>query len=161
MAENNKTDEPTKEDILVEERRRVATINETLPGDHLAAVRAAAIAEGLSIEQAQAAAYSVAEIYHVEKLAAVQGELDLANSRLKAIAEGGSTIPAGDPVDADEDGGGAGFIDNGTAGQFAAVVADYLKAGTLTKSRAIQQAVAYYPKSHKAWLAEKNGKKNI
>ena len=148
LAEQAKTEAEAKGKAL--ERERINAINSSLEGDQFADIRNKAIAEDWSLERAKSEAFDASLTIHAEQLAAKDGELEKANAKLKAIAEGGSDIEAPRVIDhAEEEPGANG--DDGKADTFNAAVKEFIAAGD-TRAIAMRKAGALLPNSHVAWV---------
>lgn len=144
------TVEQTQQDAAKAERQRITDISAALAGDDFKSPREKAIADGLTIEQAKAAAFDVAKEVHAKQISGLQAELEQAKQRLKAIAEGGAKITASEASDKDEEEGITTGDDDGKAETYDAAVKALIDKGE-TKAKAYEKAAHRLPKSHEAW----------
>lgn len=133
------------------ERMRIQAIQSALSDECLTDVRAKAIAEGWSVEKAQAEALPVIRKAAAEREAKLIQESNEKQQRLDAIATGGSEVEAPDANDADEEGTTAGTGDDGRAETYDREVSRMIENGR-TKADAHREAAIKMPKSHQAWI---------
>lgn len=134
------------------EQDRITAINAALPGESLAQVREKAIKDGLSIDQAKAAAFDHVKQTAAADAAAKDAELSDARARLAATAKSGVTTEA--PKASDAADAGAMKSDGPDATLWQTFERHLMKENpNLTAAAARQLAVRRYPESHDAWLA--------
>lgn len=134
------------ETSLQAERARIRAIQNTLTGEPLAAVRDQAIQDGLSEEQAKAAAFE-AQTGHVK---ALQTQIADLQARLDAVAEAGDDAPAPTPADAEEP-SDAPAGDQPRAEAYQAEVDKQIAAGK-SAGQAHVEASKRLPRAKEAWL---------
>lgn len=141
------------QDAVKADRERVAGINKALAGDAFADLRAKAIAEGTSIEDAKALAFDLAQTANAEQVKGLEAENAAANQKLAAIAAGGSDNVAAATTDEETT-----TTKPGTAGDSddASVYENYrdqlMTQPGITEGKAITKASDKYPNSHTAWV---------
>jgi len=130
---------------IAAERQRIIEINNALAREFYSGLREAALAQGMSAEQAKAEALPIAEA-ELDKVAKELADLKAALNRegIKAVDFGASDETA-DPNEAAKTGG-----DDGKAETYLAAVAAKQAAG-VGKADAMIDAGRELPKSHAAW----------
>jgi len=151
METTQDTVEETQKAAAITERQRISAISTALDGNDFKAAREKAIADGLTIEQAKAAAFDVAKEAHAKGLSGLQTELDQANQRLKAIAEGGAEVTGSEASDKGEEEGITTGGDDGKAETYDKAAKELIDKGE-TKAKAYEKAAHKFPKSHEAWV---------
>lgn len=155
MSEETKKDAAAKEEIqnaMAADRKRVASILETFPGDAYTDLRKEAIEGGYSLEQTKAKAYDIAQAAHAKQIAEKDSQLKDAQSRLDAIAKGGDstvTSPPNNQADQAESGSQAAG-DDGKAETITKYVEEQ-KAKGVAGSKAYSIAARRFPNSYRAW----------
>ena len=151
METTQDTVEETQKAAAITERQRISAISIALDGDDFKVAREKAIADGLTIEQAEAAAFDVASRVHAKQLSGLQAELDQANQRLKAIADGGADVIASEASDKHEEESTAAGKDDGKAETYDKAVKGLVDKGE-PKAKAYEKAAHKFPKSHAVWV---------
>ncbi len=131
------------------ERQRITQISEALQAEEFAEVRNRAIAGGMTLTEAQAAAFAVSQKLRAEDNARAAEQLQLAQQKLDAIAQGTAghiTAPAA--PDGEEATANTG--DDGQAAGYAAAVEQYQAQGK-SKAESYRLAAIRLPKCHAAW----------
>jgi len=133
------------------ERQRIQAISKLLADDTLAGVRDQAIADGMSLTEAKAAAFEVLQKARADERVSLQAEIDQRQQRLDAIAQGGIDVEAQEPADAGETGASLGTsADDGRAETYANAVRQLQTQG-LSEAQAYEKAVRLFPTAHEAW----------
>lgn len=131
------------------ERQRITQISEALAAEEFAEVRNRAIAGGMTVTEAKAEAFAVSEKRRADEAAAAAEQLQLAQQKLDAIAQGTAahvTAPAA--PDGEEATAQAG--DDGSAANYQAAVEKYQAQGK-TKAESYRLAAIRLPRCHAAW----------
>jgi signal peptide peptidase SppA len=139
------------------ERARITAIQSSLSEPCLQEVQTKAIAEGWSLEKAEALALPILRAAAAEREKTLQAEAMEKQQRLDAIAAGGSDVEASEAVDADEEavaGGQSGGNDSDDAQKYATRVQQLQTEGK-SAAAAYRQAAIELPISHKAWQQKK------
>lgn len=145
-------------DAVKADRERVAGINEALKGDAFADLRAKAIADGISVADAKALAFDIAQTANAEQVKALEATNADAQAKLDAIANGGSDHVAANTADEEPPTAPKQEGDSDDASVFENY-RDTLM-GSISEGEAITKAAARYPNSHDAWVNKQPNSKN-
>ncbi len=138
------------EAAIAAERQRTSAINEALAGPEFDALRKKVLAEGLSVDEAKAAAFELSQQSRTTESNRFEEKLAEKQTRLDAIAtDGEQDLTAGSDEEAARQAGGGQLVDDGQAETFEAAI-DYYVGKGMTRGKASSEAVAKFPKSYAA-----------